>query len=116
MRPRTIVALIAPVLLFAVGCGDPGAATLGGTCMSVDDCTQGQICLTGGVPMGYCSQTCPTVGAQDGCPSNGVCADVSTNSGTQRICTLICQMQAECRTGYQCNGVSGSPFKSCRPN
>ena len=101
--------------LALLACADPRAAKLGIACTANADCAEGQTCQTG-APMGYCTQPCQTAGSTSECPSGGLCTDVTLGGATMRICARICQNQSDCRTGYQCNGVSGSSVKSCRPN
>ena len=69
------------------------------------------VCLTGvASPGGYCAVPCTLPGTQDDCPVNSLCTAFAGGS----FCARICQNQSECRTGYTCNGVTGSNVKTCQ--
>lgn len=103
-RPLVVVALAA---LFAAGCG---GSSVGRPCTTDSDCDTGQTCYTD-VPGGYCSRGCSAEGSTTDCPGGTVCALHST----RLLCSAVCQQQSDCRTEYECNGLSGAEVKACRP-
>lgn len=100
-------ALVVAAGVLLSGCGE---SSVGKACASTDECDNGQTCYTD-VPGGYCSKGCTTEGTDEECPGGSVCA---TNSG-KLLCSETCQTQADCRADYECNGVTGSSVKACRP-
>lgn len=101
-------------LLLALFCALPllacGNTTAGQACASDADCDPGQSCnLT--LPGGFCQKTCAIAGSVRDCPSGTVCA----SHGDALVCSAICKAQTDCRTDYECNGVSGSADKACTP-
>ena len=92
-----------------VACGsDPN---IGGTCTTVADCDDDLSCETT-VPGGYCTAPCTTTGSTDECPDGSIC---DTVSGTTITCVRICKVAEDCRSDLDCNGVSGSNIKACKP-
>ena len=72
----------------------------------------GQYCNTS-VAGGYCTRGCTFEGTQlQECPAGSICT--SFGSAAQ-VCANICTGDGSCREGLQCNGVSGSNVKSCKP-
>lgn len=60
-------------------------------------------------------EECEEQGATDGeCVDGGVCG-TSGEEGTALTCLTICTEQADCPDTWECNGVSGSSVKGCRP-
>ena len=102
------------LVLTLVACS--GGTNVGGPCNGASDCEAAvdggpAICITSAsTPGGYCSSACPTPGATTGCPANTVCAVY----GGGNDCVQICASQKDCRTGYNCNGVTNSSFKACQ--
>lgn len=99
--------LLAVAVLTLSACG---GTAVGRACTADADCDAGQICYTS-LPGGFCSKGCSESGSTTECPGGTVC---STHS-TQLLCAPTCQVKTDCRTDYECNGVSGSNVKSCRP-
>jgi hypothetical protein len=98
------------VAFFAlVACGSP--PNTGGACTSADNCDEDLTCDTS-VPGGYCTKTCTTSGSTDECPEGSVCDALS---GTAVTCVKICKAAEDCRSDLDCNGVSGSSIKACKP-
>lgn len=95
-------------VLVACG-GDP--PNVGGTCAAVEDCDEGLTCDST-VPGGYCTKSCTTTGTTDGCPDGSICDAIS---GTAITCVKICKVAEDCRSDLDCNGVSGSSIKACKP-
>jgi hypothetical protein len=92
------------------GCGDSGHA-VGGSCGAGGDCADGLRCDTT-IPGGYCTKDCTTAGSTDECPEGAVCDEVT---GAQVYCVQICQTSADCPDTLDCNGVSSSNLKACKP-
>jgi hypothetical protein len=103
----------------AVALAACGATNVGGGCSSASDCAQtGQdggtviraVCLN--TPGGYCSVPCNTAGSDAGCPSGSMCAVYPSGSSTN--CIQLCTMQSDCRSGYNCNGITNTSVKGCQ--
>ena len=116
MRSTIVPTLALCLALVLAACG---AANVGGGCGSASDCTQtGQdggtvvpaVCLN--TPGGYCSVPCSTPGSTAGCPSGSICAVYP--SGPSTNCIHICMSQSDCRSGYNCNGITGTNIKGCQ--
>ena len=103
------LALIVATAITLMGCGGSGNS-VGGTCAATDDCGDGLTCNTA-VPGGYCTRSCLMTGETSECPQGSVC---DTVEGTI-TCIQICDTSADCREGLDCNGVSGSNLKGCKP-
>lgn len=102
---------ILPVLvIFLIACGgDP--PNVGGTCTTAGGCDDDLTCNTT-VPGGYCTASCTTSGSTDECPEESVCDAIS---GAAISCVKICKVSEDCRADQDCNGVSGSNIKACKP-
>jgi hypothetical protein len=99
--------LLPLALLVLAACG---GTTVGRTCTQDKDCDNGQTCylfVTGG----YCSKGCGLEGSTQDCPGGTVCVLASG----QLYCANTCQSQGDCRAELECNGVTGSAAKACRP-
>ena len=70
--------------------------TLGGPCETSNQCQAGQECLDG--PGGFCSRGCTEAGQTRDCPNDSVC----TLFGKQLLCSDPCNVDRDCREGYQC--------------
>src|SRR5688572_29484685 len=90
-----------------LGCG---ASSVGRPCTADSECDNAQTCLTT-APGGYCTKGCAVEGTAQDCPGGTVCA----SHGTQLLCSMVCQNQENCREQYECNGITGSSIKACRP-
>jgi hypothetical protein len=97
------------LLLSIAGCGDP--PNIGGTCTTSDGCDDDLQCNTS-VPGGYCTVPCTMSGSTSECPEDSVC---DTVSGAALTCVKICKVAEDCRADLDCNGVSGSNIKACKP-
>ncbi|MFL5318519.1 MAG: hypothetical protein ACJ790_02610 [Myxococcaceae bacterium] len=93
--------------LLAAGCG---GTDVGHSCTTNSDCSNGLSCNTN-QPGGYCTKGCSVEGSGTECPGGSVCS----SQGGGLLCALVCQGQNDCRAEYECNGVSGSDQKTCRP-
>lgn len=92
-----------------LACGSP--PNVGGTCTSDDDCDEELTCDTAPVG-GYCTTSCTTSGSTSECPEESVCDSVA---GTALNCVKMCKSAEDCRADQDCNGVSGSSIKACKP-
>ena len=102
--------LVAIAFLFLVACGK--GVGVGSPCTVNGDCNSGQYCNTS-VPGGYCTRGCSFEGNQlQECPAGSVCTGFGSNT---LVCAVICTGANECRENFECNGVSGSSVKSCKP-
>jgi hypothetical protein len=101
-------ALALAVLLAACGDDPPNVA---GTCTATDGCDEGLTCNTT-IPNGYCTVACTVAGSTDDCPDGAVCDAVS---GSALTCVKTCKGAGDCRADLDCNGVSGSNIKACKP-
>ena len=101
--------------IFALGfalaaCGsDP--PNVSGTCTANADCDEDLTCDTS-IPGGYCTQACTMPGSTADCPEDSVCDAVS---GAAMSCVRICSTKADCRADLDCNGITGSNIKACKP-
>lgn len=105
------VALVLVLLFVGIsGCG--GSGDVGTRCSSNGDCDAPLICY-GGLPRGYCSIACGTIGTSVGCPS-GTCGNVA---GVGPICLKACATELDCRIaeGYFCKDISPTNTKGCQP-
>jgi hypothetical protein len=102
-------------LVFALACVACGSApNVGHTCgVNAPDCDESLTCSSV-IIGGYCTAACTTAGSTSQCPEGSICDDVS---GIGTTCVKICNVSADCgRSDLQCNGVSGSNLKACKPN
>ncbi|HTL31931.1 MAG TPA: hypothetical protein VL326_02335 [Kofleriaceae bacterium] len=100
---------LALVVVLVAACGEP--LDVGSTCSTSSDCDDTLTCNTS-VPGGYCTASCTTSGSTTECPFESVCDALS---GTALTCVKICETSADCRSDLDCNGVSGSNIKACKP-
>ena len=96
-------------MLIAASGDDP--PNVGGTCTAADGCDDGLMCNTT-VPGGYCTKSCTTAGSTSECPDDSVCDAIT---GTAIACVKICSTKEDCRTDQDCNGITGSNTKACKP-
>ena len=94
----------------ALGCGG-GPPNIGATCAVAADCDDGLTCNTAAIG-GYCTKACTTSGSTTQCPEGAVCDAIS---GTAISCVKICKVSTDCRADQDCNGISGSNIKACKP-
>lgn len=96
-------------LLVAACSSDP--PNVGATCTASDGCDEELTCDTT-VPGGYCTTACSTSGSTSECPEASVC---DTVAGAALECVKICKSSDDCRSDQDCNGVSSSNLKACKP-
>jgi hypothetical protein len=97
------------MLLLLAACGS--SPNVGAACSGNGDCSDGLTCSTA-FAGGYCTRACPTAGATGGCPDVAIC-DAVTGAGN--VCVKICQTTTDCRSPLECNGVTSSNIKACKP-
>lgn len=97
------------ILLVAACSSDP--PNIGATCTASDGCDEELTCNTA-IPSGYCSKPCTTAGSTSECPDDSICDAIS---GSAVACVKICVTSADCRIDLDCNGVSNSNIKACKP-
>lgn len=102
---RALLVVTAAVTLAACG-----GTSVGRECTATADCQAGQTCYTD-FAGGFCSKGCAMLGSEQDCPGGTVCSP----HNNQQLCAPICETKAECRADYECNGITGSDKKSCRP-
>ena len=108
---QTQLRLLACAFALALtACGDD-PPNVGGTCTATGGCDEGLQCDTT-VPGGYCTKPCTASGSTSECPEESVCDSVA---GTAITCVKICKTADDCRADQDCNGVSGSNLKACKP-
>jgi hypothetical protein len=118
-NPPAVLAALMTLCLF--GCGDDtGNGTLiGATCENSDECDLSGACVTDGKG-GICTLPCQAPGAAGACPFGAYCDRGAYTTDTQAkseqtLCLPACTQKADCRDGYECNGVSSGPGKVCQP-
>jgi hypothetical protein len=102
-----VAAVLAVSVAVGAGCG---RSSVGRACETHQDCDNGQTCYTE-LAGGFCSRGCDLQGSIANCPDGTICSPF----GDRLLCAPICQAQGDCREGYECNGLSGTEVKSCRP-
>lgn len=95
------------LLLFAViACGP----TVGDPCTLPKDCL-GKLCLSVGLPDGYCSTSC-VIENPNACPAGSLCIADGASVGTN-ACFRLCATERDCRAGYLCQQARGSQAAVC---
>jgi hypothetical protein len=114
-----IVSLIA--LLGFAACGDDleSETLIGATCEDTEDCDVAGVCITSSSD-GMCSMACETAGAPQQCPLDTYCDSVHVETAEDTLsdmtlCLPACTAKTDCRSGYECTGVSGGSGKVCKP-
>jgi hypothetical protein len=106
-RTSLLSSALAGLLLSVSACS---GTTAGAACETNDDCDSGQTCYAD-LPGGFCAKGCATEGKSDECPRGSTCAV----TGLHSVCAPDCEQQSECREDYECNGITGSDHKVCKP-
>ncbi|WP_223635919.1 hypothetical protein [Corallococcus sp. EGB] len=102
---RRLFPLLAVLPLLACGGSNGG---VGGPC-GTDGCESGLTCRKD-FPGGFCAQGCTVEGEARGCAAYTLC----TRQADTLMCSAVCELDAHCRQGYACNGVSNTPIKTCQ--
>jgi hypothetical protein len=105
-----LLALLA--MLSPAACSGSNPPNVGARCTLDAGCDQGLTCDTT-VDGGYCSSACATAGSTAGCPDQSICDYVSGPTAPE--CARVCTVQADCRADLECNGVTNSATKACKP-
>lgn len=56
-------------------------------------------------------EECDGAGSTDDCVDGAIC----TNENDKNVCRVICVDDTNCAGTEACNGVTGTPVKSCQP-
>jgi hypothetical protein len=101
------------LIFLLVACG--GDPNVGHQCSAQSPaCDESLTCIST-IPGGYCTASCGNPGTSADCPSGSICDDIGGGLGD--YCVKLCNTTADCgRSDVQCNGVSGSNLKACKPN
>jgi hypothetical protein len=109
------------VLLGFAACGDDlsSEGLIGATCEKTEDCDVTGVCITSSRD-GMCSMQCDTPGAPQQCPLGAYCDSVNVETSQfppseMTLCLPACTAKSDCRSGYECNGVSSGSGKVCKP-
>ncbi|MBA3461704.1 MAG: hypothetical protein H0T46_17200 [Deltaproteobacteria bacterium] len=103
---------LAMLLLLITACGGDETARIGDTCSTNDRCQASGFACETSVPGGYCSSLCTMRGQQAECPDEAVCDAIGN---VTNVCVRICEDSTDCRTDQNCNGVTGTSIKACKP-
>ena len=76
-----------------------GGGTIGAPCTADNNCGAGGVCLTEGLPGGYCTKQCTT---NTECGAGNLCVTFQLDQGPVSICLDGCTSNADCRSGYSC--------------
>ncbi|HKP55775.1 MAG TPA: hypothetical protein VJV78_03615 [Polyangiales bacterium] len=102
-------------------CGDDldGESLIGATCKEQEDCDVTGVCITSGKD-GMCSMECDAPGAPQQCPLGAYCDTVHAETNDDlpadmTLCLPACSNKDDCRSGYECTGVSSGSGKVCKP-
>lgn len=98
------------LVLLLAACGE-APPNVGAACDGDQACDEGLSCELA-VAGGYCTRDCTRSGDTSECPEDSICDDIF---GAATACVRICQSSADCREDQDCNGVSGSNVKACKP-
>jgi hypothetical protein len=99
------------LFLFASGCSNKDEDRVGANCGGDSTCAKGLTCDLA-IPGGYCTKPCTLTGQTNECPGGAIC---DTVEGARTECVRICQTTADCNAPLECNGVSKSNIKACKP-
>lgn len=100
-----------------VGDGAP-SGWVGQPCAQPTDCPAGAVCLQGGEwvwPGGYCSTSCDQQVKPDSCPAGSHCEELAVTGPDLQVCIKDCETETDCRSGYVCAPIPGSPTGGCIP-
>ena len=71
------------------------------------------LCLTlGACASAEVGDACETSGSTDECVDGAVCTQISSGDN---VCRKSCAGDDDCAADEACNGISGTPMKSCQP-
>jgi hypothetical protein len=91
------------VLILATACGP----TIGDACTTGSDCGAALCINRDFAPGGYCTLSCKLDSATP-CPTGSICVADALATGSP-ACFRACARTSECRNGYTCRSVNGSP-------
>ena len=65
---------------------------------------------------GEIGEGCGSEGADGECVDGAVCGPTKGDDGDEALqCLVVCDAQDDCAADEDCNGISGSSIKGCRP-
>jgi hypothetical protein len=115
-----LTALCLWVTVGMLGCDHnlSGVTLIGEPCGSSLECGAAGVCVTG--QNGLCALPCDVSGDPNECPGGSYCdreslASDTANKQDMTLCLPACLDQLDCRSGYDCKGVSGGNGKVCTP-
>jgi hypothetical protein len=120
MSPTIRLAITALVLQLGCSSHSGNGTLIGATCKHASECGPAGICVTSGKD-GLCSLPCMSAGDLNDCPLGTYCdrrnlkTDVAAATPIT-LCLPACTDKSNCRSGYDCNGVSSGPGKVCAPH
>ena len=100
------------LLLLFVACGSDDAVQIGDTCSVNDRCQASGLACETSAPGGYCTMLCTRLGQQAECPDDAVCDAIGN---VTNVCVRVCTDSSDCRSDQNCNGVTGTSIKACKP-
>jgi hypothetical protein len=89
----------------------PPTEKLGEPCAQDTDCGDSS-CLKdvdGVTPGGYCTRECGAIP----CGEGEVCGDFARDGEVAKACLESCIDQSDCREGYECRALYGTPSRAC---
>lgn len=110
LNMRDLVGRVLVAFLLVACSGDP-PPNVGAACTDDENCDDGLACAKS-IASGYCTAACTTSGSTSQCPEGAICDSVS---GAGVTCVKICKTSSDCRSDLDCNGVSSSNIKACKP-
>lgn len=99
------------LVLFVAACGGEDVL-VGDECSQNDACQAAGLACETSVAGGYCTALCTTPGERAECPAEAVCDAIGNVTGA---CVKVCEDATDCRPDQECNGVTGTNLKACKP-
>ncbi|HVK86180.1 MAG TPA: hypothetical protein VM513_18800 [Kofleriaceae bacterium] len=100
------------VLVVAACSGEDDEVHIGDECSQNDRCQAAGLACETSAAGGYCTSLCTRLGERAECPAEAVC-DALGN--VTNVCVRLCEDAADCRDDQECNGVTGTNLKACKP-
>lgn len=74
------------------------------------------LCLAACGGEGEIGEECGSEGADGECVDGAVCGPTKDDGDAESLqCLVVCVEQEDCAADEDCNGISGSNIKGCRP-
>ena len=100
------------LVLLITACSGDDAARIGDTCSANDRCQASGFACETSAAGGYCTSLCTKPGQQAECPDEAVCDAIGN---VTNVCVRVCTVGTDCRPDQNCNGVTGTNIKACKP-